>query len=212
MIEWRHSHNLVDYEDAVTQMHQRALDIYSGNAPELVWLLEHPPLITTGARTDPEHLRPHIPFPTYTTGRGGEATYHGPGQRVIYLQLNLKHRGQDVRKFVHNLESWLIASLALLQVTAVQRPGRIGLWIPTRAPEAKIAAIGIRVQKWVTLHGASLNVAPDLSHFNYITPCGLQNYGVTSLADLGLNTSLETVDDALETTFPKYFVTEKPDT
>ena len=190
-VEWRVSDGLVPYEDALAVMEARAAAIADGTAPELVWLLEHPPLYTAGTSARPEELI-EARFPVHTTGRGGQFTYHGPGQRVAYVMLDLKRRGPDVRRFVATLEEWIIRTLAAFNVAGERREDRIGVWV--RRPEKgagredKIAAIGIRVQRWVTLHGIALNVDCDLSHFAGIVPCGVAEprYGVTSLADLGL--------------------------
>lgn len=192
-------------------MESRVEAIASGKAPELVWLLEHPPLITAGTSAGEGELLVSDRFPVFKTGRGGRYTYHGPGQRVGYVMLDLKARGGDVRKFVHDLEEWLIRTLAVFNVRAGRREGRIGVWVarPDKGEgfEDKIAALGIRVRKGVTFHGVSLNVAPDLSHFSAIMPCGIseQRYGVTSLADLGVRASITEVDAALREKFMEVF-------
>ena len=188
-VEWRVSDRLVDYDDALATMTRRAAAIARGEALELVWLLEHPPLYTSGTSARPQELI-EARFPVYSAGRGGQFTYHGPGQRVGYVMLDLKRRAPDVRRFVATIEEWIIRTLAAFDIHGERREDRIGVWV--RRPgkgegaEDKIAAIGIRVQHWVTLHGFSLNVAPDLSHFSGIVPCGVsaQKFGVTSLADL----------------------------
>ena len=201
-IEWRVSEGLTPYADALAEMEARAAAVREGNAPELVWLLEHPPLFTAGTSSDPAELFNPMGFPVLEAGRGGRYTYHGPGQRVVYLVLDLEKRGKDIRCFVHSLEGWMIAALGDLGVPARREPGRIGIWTGEGAKEAKIGAIGVRVRRWVTMHGLSINVAPDLSHFAGIVPCGIAEYGVTSLASLGLDPSMERLDSALERNFP----------
>jgi lipoyl(octanoyl) transferase len=209
--EWRISSGAVRYEEAVAEMEARVEAIARSNEPELVWLLEHPPLITAGTSAGDGELLASDRFPIFQTGRGGRYTYHGPGQRVGYVMLDLKARGGDVRRFVHDLEEWLIRTLAAFGVTASRREGRIGVWVerPDKGEgfEDKIAALGIRVRKGVTFHGVSLNVAPDLSHFSAIMPCGIseQRYGVTSLADLGIKASMEEADEALQEKFAEVF-------
>ncbi|VAV94388.1 Octanoate-[acyl-carrier-protein]-protein-N-octanoyltransferase, partial [hydrothermal vent metagenome] len=175
-------------------------------APELVWLLEHPPLYTAGTSADSRDLISPDRFPVYETGRGGQYTYHGPGQRVAYVMLDLSKRARDVRKYVHNLEQWVIDTLAAFDVIAERRAGRVGVWV-TRSDgrEEKIAAIGVRVRKWVTYHGICINVAPDLDHYSGIVPCGISEHGVTSLSDLGRNVTMEEVDAALKQTWGKNF-------
>ena len=203
-IEWRVSEGLVPYPDALTEMEARAAAVRAGEARELVWLLEHPPLFTAGTSADPAELFNPMDFPVYEAGRGGRYTYHGPGQRVGYLVLDLEKRGKDIRNFVHSLEGWIIATLGTLGVEARREPGRIGIWTGHGTEEAKIGAIGVRVRRWVTMHGFSINVAPDLAHFGGIVPCGIAEYGVTSLAELGLNPSMKLVDDALNAVFPSF--------
>lgn len=188
-------------------MEARLAAVQAGTAPELVWLLEHPPLYTAGTSADPaELIAPQ--FPVHATGRGGRYTYHGPGQRVGYLVLDLGKRGRDVRCFVHALEGWVIAGLAGIGITAFRAPGRIGIWTqdPVRG-EAKIGAIGVRVKRWVTMHGFSVNLSPDLSHFGGIVPCGIADYGVTSAAALGMPADPAAFDAALRATLPA-FLTE----
>jgi lipoyl(octanoyl) transferase len=203
-IEWRVSRGLTPYETALAEMEARATAVRAGEARELVWLLEHPPLFTAGTSADPGELTNPSGFPVYEAGRGGRYTYHGPGQRVGYLMLDLEKRGKDIRCFVHSLEGWMIAALGDLGVEARREPGRIGIWTGLGAAEAKIGAIGVRVKRWVTLHGFSINVAPDLSHFGGIVPCGISEYGVTSLAQLGKSSRLEPLDDALRQRFPSF--------
>jgi len=185
-IEWRVSPGLVPYPEALAGMEARAAAIRAGEAGELIWLLEHPPLYTAGTSADPAELFNPEGFPVYAAGRGGRYTYHGPGQRVGYLMLDLDKRGRDVRRFVHALEGWLIDSLGQLGVAAHRSPGRIGIWVDRQGGEAKIGALGLRVRRWVTLHGFSVNLAPQLAHFSGIVPCGIADAPVTSLAELGV--------------------------
>jgi lipoyl(octanoyl) transferase len=185
-------------------MEQRAADIRAGTAAECIWLLEHPPLFTAGTSADPAELFNPQHFPVFEAGRGGRYTYHGPGQRVGYVMLDLERRGKDIRAFVQALEGWMIDALAELGVNAHRAPGRIGIWVGNGPSEKKIGALGVRVKRWVTLHGFALNVAPDLSHFGGIVPCGIAEFGVTSLADLGKQTGLEMVDAALKRCFPGF--------
>ena len=210
MVEWITSDGLVPYETAVTEMEARAARIAEGTAGEAIWLLEHPPLYTAGTSAKPADLTDPGRFPVYDTRRGGQYTYHGPGQRVVYVMLDVGARGRDVRAFVQSLEAWVIATLAEFGVRGEIREGRVGVWVqrPEKpsAPnggvaEDKIAAIGIRLRKWVSFHGISINVEPDLSHFDGIVPCGIRDHGVTSLVDLGLPVTLEDVDAALKRTF-----------
>ena len=203
-IEWRVSQGLVPYADALAEMEARAAAVRAGEADELVWLLEHPPLFTAGTSADPAELINPMGFPVFDAGRGGRYTYHGPGQRVVYLVLDLEKRGRDIRCFVHSLEGWMIAALAELGVPARREPGRIGIWTGEGAAEAKIGAIGVRVRRWVTMHGFAINVAPDLSHFGGIIPCGIAEYGVTSLEMLGLDPAMTPLDRALEQSFPAF--------
>lgn len=203
-IEWRESEGLVPYDTALTEMEARAAAVREGTADELVWMLEHPPLFTAGTSADPAELFNPMDFPVFEAGRGGRYTYHGPGQRVGYLVLDLEKRGKDIRCFVHSLEGWMIAALGDLGVAARREPGRIGIWTGEAAAEAKIGAIGVRVKRWVTMHGFSINVAPDLNHFGGIVPCGIAEYGVTSLAALGLDASMDRVNLALKRSFPAF--------
>lgn len=205
-IEWQKSNSPVAYDDALSAMASRATAIADGRARELVWLLEHPPLYTAGTSANPADLLTPDRFPVFATGRGGQYTYHGPGQRVVYLMLDLKARGGDVRAYVKRLEAWIVATLAAFGVTGVVREGRVGVWVERRCAdgsprEDKIAALGIRVSRGVTMHGIAINVAPDLEHFTGIVPCGIAEHGVTSLADLGVGATLRDVDDALAATF-----------
>jgi lipoyl(octanoyl) transferase len=203
-IEWRASEGLVPYPEALAFMEERAAAIRAGTAPECVWLVEHPPLFTAGTSADPAELFNPLGFPVYEAGRGGRYTYHGPGQRVGYVLLDLERRGKDIRCFVSGLEGWIIAALGELGVTAHRAPGRIGIWVGEGAGEAKIAALGVRVKRWVTLHGVSINVAPDLSHFGGIVPCGIAEFGVTSLKDCGIESTYARVDGALKLHFPSF--------
>ena len=203
-IEWRVEDGLVPYADALAAMESRAAAIRAGTAPEQVWLLEHPPLFTAGTSADPAELINPMGFPVHEAGRGGRYTYHGPGQRVGYLMLDLDRRGRDVRRLVHSLEGWIIAALSDLGVAAHRAPGRIGIWVGAGRNEAKIAAIGIRVKRWVTLHGFSINVSPDLAHFDGIVPCGVSEFGVSSLAALGKEVPMTRVDAALKQEFPSF--------
>jgi lipoyl(octanoyl) transferase len=207
--EWTVSAQPIDYAAAVRAMELRADAVAAGRAPELVWLLEHPPLYTAGSSARAEELLDPHRFPVYETGRGGRFTYHGPGQRVVYAMLDVKRRCGDVRAFVAALEDWIIAVLAELGVAGETRAGRVGIWVrrPDKGPhvEDKIAAIGLRLRKWVSLHGMSLNVDPDLSHYAGIVPCGVEDHGVTSLADLGVAASMEAVDNVLRRQFERCF-------
>jgi lipoyl(octanoyl) transferase len=209
-VEWRISDTPVPYEAALAAMDARVADIIAGDSPELVWLLEHPPLYTAGTSARPEELI-DARFPVHKVGRGGQFTYHGPGQRVAYVMLDLNRRKPDVRAFVATLEEWIIRTLSAFNVRGERRDDRIGVWVrrPDKGDgfEDKIAAIGIRVRKWVTLHGIAINVEPELSHFTGIVPCGVseQRFGVTSLADLGLPVSIADLDVALRTEFEALF-------
>ena len=200
-IEWRVSDEPVAYEDALRFMETRVARIREGTAKECVWLLEHPPIFTAGTSADPAELFNPQNFPVYEAGRGGRYTYHGPGQRIGYVMLDLEKRGKDIRCFVHALEGWMIDTLARLSVEAHRAPGRIGIWVGEGSGEAKIGALGVRVKRWVTLHGFAVNVAPDLSHFSGIVPCGIADFGVTSLAELGKQIAISGVDGALKRTF-----------
>jgi lipoyl(octanoyl) transferase len=208
--EWRISVALVSYPAAVARMVARAAAIAAGGAGELVWLLEHPPLYTAGTSAKPADLLDPDRFPVFPSRRGGEYTYHGPGQRVAYAMLDLNRRGRDVRAYVRGLEQWVIETLAAFNVRGERRAGRVGVWVarPDKPPlpdgspaEDKIAAIGVRVRKWVSFHGVAINVEPDLEHFSGIVPCGIRGYGVTSLVDLGLPVAMADVDAALRRSF-----------
>ncbi|MDB0061992.1 lipoyl(octanoyl) transferase LipB [Octadecabacter sp.] len=209
MVEWITTNGLTDYAKAVAFMEARADAIYAGQAEECIWLVEHSPLYTAGTSSKIEDLVDPDRFPVFDTKRGGQYTYHGPGQRVAYVMLNVGRRGHDVRKFVQDLEHWVIATLDQFNVKGEIRDGRVGVWVqrddkplsglgPT---EDKIAALGIRLRKWVSFHGISINVEPDLTHFDGIVPCGITDHGVTSLVDLGLPVTMEDLDVALRHTF-----------
>ena len=225
-MEWKTSSSLVEYPDALSFMEQRVGEIRAGTAGECVWLLEHPSLYTAGTSANAKDLL-EARFPVFETGRGGQYTYHGPGQRVAYVMLDLKRREPDIRKYIHDLEEWIILALADLGVKAERREGRVGLWVAHNMStphqpmlrqgfagqslplegeiEDKIAAIGVRIRQWVTFHGVSINVNPDLSHYAGIVPCGIAEHGVTSLAAMGNNATLADLDAALKTTWNKVF-------
>jgi lipoyl(octanoyl) transferase len=203
-IEWRVSESPVPYATALAFMEQRAAAIRGGTARECVWLLEHPPLFTAGTSADPDELTNPMGLPVFEAGRGGRYTYHGPGQRVGYVLLDLEKRGKDIRCFVHSLEGWMIDALGQFGVNARRAEGRIGIWVGEGSDEAKIGALGVRVKRWVTLHGFAINVAPDLTHYRGIVPCGIAEYGVTSLAELGKEMALTRVDTALKSSFPRF--------
>ncbi len=204
-VEWRIAPGLTAYPEAVAFMESRAAAIAEGAASELVWLVEHPPIYTAGTSAKDSDLI-DARFPVFKTGRGGQFTYHGPGQRVGYVMLDLKKRGGDVRRFVRDLEEWLIRTLASFNVKGERREGRVGIWVArSGGREDKIAAIGVRVRRWVTFHGVSLNVDPDLTHFSGIVPCGISEHGVTSLHDLGLPVTMADVDVAMKAAFEEVF-------
>ena len=214
MVEWITSEGLTQYDAAVAFMEARVAGIAAGTAEEAIWLVEHPPLYTAGTSAKPADLVDPGRFPVHKAQRGGQYTYHGPGQRVVYVMLNVGARGRDVRAFVQGLEAWVIAALAEFNVKGEVRCDRVGVWVvrddkprgPTGAPaEDKIAAIGIRLRKWVSFHGISVNVEPDLSHFDGIVPCGITEHGVTSLVDLGLPVTMADLDVALRSTFSDHF-------
>ncbi|MQQ08002.1 lipoyl(octanoyl) transferase LipB [Epibacterium sp. SM1979] len=214
MVEWIASDGLVPYEDAIAFMEERVARISTGDADECIWLLEHPPLYTAGTSAKQQDLTDPDRFPVYESKRGGQYTYHGPGQRVVYVMLDVGKRGKDVRRFVQDLETWVIDALARFNIKGEIREGRVGVWVerPDRpktvtgqTAEDKIAAIGIRLRKWVSFHGISINVEPDLEHFTGIVPCGISDFGVTSLVDLGLPVGMDDVDVALRQSFEKVF-------
>ena len=208
-VQWAVSTGYVDYEPAVVAMEARVAAIAAGEAEEVVWLLEHPPLYTAGVSAKDDDLLAPDRFPVHQTGRGGQFTYHGPGQRVAYVMLDLNRRGKDVRAFVHGLEDWIIGALDQFGVEAGMREGRVGVWVERKGAgwsrEDKIAAIGVKVRKWVSFHGISLNVEPDLDHFGGIVPCGITEHGVTSLVDLGVLVTMDEADDALKSSFQRVF-------
>ncbi|RLJ60144.1 lipoyl(octanoyl) transferase [Litoreibacter meonggei] len=214
MLEWITSDGLTEYAQAVAFMEDRVDAIHRGTAPECIWLVEHPPLYTAGTSADVADLVSPDRFPVHQTRRGGQYTYHGPGQRVAYAMLDLNKRGRDVRRYVQNLEAWVIATLAEFNVAGHIRDGRVGVWVerPDKPlhingtlAEDKIAAIGVRLRKWVTFHGLSINVEPDLEHFSGIVPCGISEHGVTSLVDLGLPVTMADLDVALKSNFQQVF-------
>ena len=213
-VEWHVSADLVPYPEAVAMMEERATRIASHEAPEAIWLLEHPSLYTAGPSAKPADLTQPDRFPVFASRRGGQYTYHGPGQRVVYVMLDVGRRGRDVRRFVQQLEAWVIATLAEFNITGEIREGRVGVWVARddkpltasgQVPEDKIAAIGIRLRKWVSFHGISINVEPDLGHFSGIVPCGITEHGVTSLVDLGLPVTMADLDVALRRSFDPVF-------
>lgn len=210
MVEWITNDGIVAYDDAIAQMEARVEAIARGTAPEAVWLLEHPPLYTAGTSANPADLTDPGRFPVHPSRRGGQYTYHGPGQRIAYVMLDLNRRGRDVRRFVTSLEDWVIATLAEFGVTGERRAGRVGVWVarPDKPPlpdgtprEDKIAAIGVRLRRWISFHGISINLEPDLSHYAGIVPCGIRGHGVTSLVDLGLPVTMADLDTALKACF-----------
>ena len=205
-IEWRISSRPVAYPDALAVMEERVAAIRAGRAPELCWLLEHPSLYTAGTSARAEDLLAPTRFPVFPAGRGGQYTYHGPGQRVAYLMLDLQRRGPDLRAYIWRLEEWVIRTLEHFNLRGERRQGRVGIWLtkPDGA-EAKIAAIGVRIRRWVTYHGVAINLDPDLEHFTGIVPCGVRGYGVTSFADLGLTTSMPELDSVLIDSFGAVF-------
>ncbi len=210
-LEWRISDRPVPYPEALAEMEARVAAIRAGSAPELVWLLEHPPLYTAGTSARPEDLLEASRFPVFEAGRGGQYTYHGPGQRVGYVMLDLQKRQPDIRAFVCDLEEWLIRTLARFTIKGERRPGRVGLWVDKRpygglpGQEDKIAALGVRVRRWVSFHGIALNVEPDLSHFGGIVPCGIRDHGVTSMHALGYLVTMDEVDMALRAAWNEVF-------
>ena len=214
MIKWEITEEKVDYETALAKMDNHVEKMIQGEAGEKIWLLEHPPLYTAGTSADSKDLVEPNRFPVFETKRGGQYTYHGPGQRVVYVMLDLNKRGKDVKKFVKNLETWIALTLSEFNIIGQSRDGRVGIWVerPDKplnnygaVQEQKIAAIGVRLKKWITLHGLSINLDPDLSHFQGIVPCGIKEHGVTSLVDLGLPVSMHDLDNALKKSFSKVF-------
>jgi len=209
-VDWRTEDAPVSYPEAVAFMEARVAAIHAGRAPEMVWLLEHPPLYTAGTSADAADLIDAHRFPVYSSGRGGQYTYHGPGQRVAYVMLDLDRRGRDVRRYVRDLEEWLIRTLARFEVIGERRDGRVGIWVAHDGLEEKIAAIGVRIRRWVTFHGVALNVSPDLSHFSSIVPCGISSYGVTSLKALRIEVTMAEVDAAMKAAFDDVFAAARP--
>ena len=214
LVDWIKSEELVDFSHSISWMEKRAVQIYTQERSECVWLLQHPPIYTAGTSAKIKDLKDPDRFPVIKTSRGGQYTYHGPGQRVIYVMLDLNKRGKDIKKYVKNLEIWVIRSLEKLEITGETRSGRVGIWVsrPNKPSlpdgsvrEDKIAAIGVRLKKWVTYHGISINVNPDLSHFNGIVPCGISNQGITSFEDLGSRNNINDLDHCLKETFEEVF-------
>ena len=214
MVDWIKSEELVDFSHSISWMEKRAVQIYTQERSECVWLLQHPPIYTAGTSAKVKDLKDPNRFPVIKTSRGGQYTYHGPGQRVIYVMLDLNKRGKDIKKYVKNLEIWVVRSLEKLEITGETRSGRVGIWVsrPNKPSlpdgsvrEDKIAAIGVRLKKWVTYHGISVNVNPDLSHFNGIVPCGISNQGITSFEDLDNRNNINDLDNCLKETFEEVF-------
>lgn len=202
--DWKVAEGMIAYEDALSFMEERVTAIRNGDAQDLIWLLEHPPLYTAGTSAKAKDLL-NPQFPVFETGRGGQYTYHGPGQRVAYVMMDLKKRTPDLKNYVWNLEEWIIRALTELGVKGERREGRVGIWVRKNDTEAKIAAIGVRVRKWVTYHGIAINVDPDLSHYKGIVPCGIAQYGVTSLKDLGIQAEMRDLDKALRKSWAEVF-------
>lgn len=200
--EWKSQEDLVNYSEALQWMDSRVKAIQGGQGLECAWFAEHPPLYTMGTSGQEKDILSPLKYPVFKTGRGGQVTYHGPGQRVVYLMLDLNLRYQDIRRYVKELEEWLIQTLDHMGIKGERREGRVGIWVQKEGQDHKIAALGVRVQKWVTSHGIALNVNPDLTAYQAIVPCGLKDFGVTSLADLGLKVTLQEVDEVLRETFP----------
>ena len=204
--EWRVSDRLVPYPEALKTMEERVEAIHAGFASELVWLLEHPPLITSGTSAKADDLIDPERFPVYSAGRGGQYTYHGPGQRVGYVMLDLRKRGQDLRRYIHQLEAWIIKTLDAFDIRGERREGRVGIWVSRPdGREDKVAAIGVRVRRWITYHGISINLAPDLDHFSTIVPCGISAHGVTSMQELGCRVTMAELDAVLRERFAEVF-------
>ncbi len=204
-IEWKISKDLIPYQDALDLMEARVKQIIEGTAPELIWFLEHPPVYTLGTSSQSEDTLNNNDIPIVKTNRGGRSTYHGPGQRVVYLMLDLRKRGQDIRKLVWMLEEWTIQSLNIIGIKSERIRGKIGIWINCDNKPKKIAALGLRVRKWVTFHGISINITPDLNHFKGIVPCGISDLGVTSVKDLDVSADFKEIDAALKQTFERIF-------
>jgi len=200
--EWKFQKDLVNYPEALQWMDIRVKTLQKGEGPECAWFLEHPPLYTMGTSGQEKDILHSKKYPVFKTGRGGQVTYHGPGQRVVYLMLDLNLRYHDIRRYVTELEEWIIQTLYHMGIKGERREGRVGIWVQKKGQDHKIAALGVRVQKWVTSHGIALNVNPDLTAYQDIIPCGLKDYGVTSMADLGLTITLQEVDNILRKTFP----------
>lgn len=206
MLKWEISPDHISYPDALGKMEQEVLAVQNGQSDGLVWLLEHPPLYTAGTSSKSEDLLDHNGYPVYETGRGGQFTYHGPGQRVAYLMLDLNKYNRDLKAYICNLERWIISTLKDFGIEGLQRKDRVGIWVIDKTgQEKKIAAIGVRIKKWVTMHGIAINVNPDLSHFSGIVPCGLKQFGVTSFHDLNINIRMEDLDKALQRNFELFF-------
>ncbi len=205
MIEFETTKGLTDYQKALVVMEARVTGIHEGSETELIWFVEHPPVYTAGTNSNKNDLLNPTRFPVHQVGRGGQYTYHGPGQRVVYIMLNLNKRGKDVRGFIHNLEQVVINTLTEFGITGERRPGRVGIWVNETETEKKIAAIGIRIRHWITFHGISININPNLEHFSGINPCGISEFGVTSLTNLNVNCTLEDFDTALKRHFGKIF-------
>ena len=205
MIEFETTKGLIDYQKALVVMEARVTGIHEGSETELIWFVEHPPVYTAGTNSNKNDLLNPTRFPVHQVGRGGQYTYHGPGQRVVYIMLNLNKRGKDVRGFIHNLEQVVINTLTEFGITGERRPGRVGIWVNETETEKKIAAIGIRIRHWITFHGISININPNLEHFSGINPCGISEFGVTSLTNLNVNCTIEDFDTALKEHFSKIF-------
>jgi lipoyl(octanoyl) transferase len=204
--EWLVSQGLAPYPDALEAMEERVSAIHAGSASELIWLLEHPPLITSGTSAKAEDLIDPERFPVFDAGRGGQYTYHGPGQRIAYVMLDLRKRGQDLRRYITKLEEWIIRTLAAFDIEGERREGRVGIWVVREdGREDKIAAIGVRVRRWITYHGLSINLAPDLDHFQTIVPCGISQHGVTSLKELGRDVTMAKLDEVMREGFDDVF-------
>ena len=205
MIEFETTKGLTDYQKALVVMEARVTGIHEGSETELLWFVEHPPVYTAGTNSNKKDLLNPTRFPVHQVGRGGQYTYHGPGQRVVYIMLNLNKRGKNVRGFIHNLEEVVINTLTEFGITGERRPGRVGIWVNETETEKKIAAIGIRIRHWITFHGISININPNLEHFSGINPCGISEFGVTSLTNLNVNCTIEDFDTALKEHFSKIF-------